>query len=97
MCIRRYLKVFVVNPVKINAEVEEPDCGAKNGSVSVKLLNGPPNTEYFWQEFSMEKTGELNNLTAGAYNLVVEDKLFLIAGLILFFHWKKLGGLILKK
>lgn len=91
------LKVFVVNPVKIDAVVEEPDCGAKNGSVSVKLLDGPPNTEYFWQEFSMEKTGDLNNLTVGAYNLVVEDKLFPHCGVDTVFSLEEVGGIDIEK
>lgn len=67
------LNINVVDPVKIAATVVNDTCDKDQGYISVTLLDGPPNTRFYWQEFPDDTTGKVRELTAGNFHLVVKD------------------------
>ncbi|MFN3402579.1 MAG: gliding motility-associated C-terminal domain-containing protein [Cytophagaceae bacterium] len=67
------LNILVVDPVTLRGNVINPPCNSSTGSIEVEMLTGPPNKEFFWQQFPAHKTGILNDLPPGTYNLRAYD------------------------
>ncbi|MEX2655996.1 MAG: SprB repeat-containing protein, partial [Balneolales bacterium] len=57
--------------ISLTAAITDPDCGASNGSISVAVQNGSGNYDYTWQPSG--SGNNLSNLSAGVYDLTVED------------------------
>lgn len=65
----------VVEPVKLTAQIENANCGASDGSISITLLSSPPNPLYTWGDPALSGN-TITNLSEGIYNLHVEDPSF---------------------
>ncbi|WMJ72014.1 gliding motility-associated C-terminal domain-containing protein [Cytophagaceae bacterium ABcell3] len=70
------LHVEIVNPVQIDAEVEDELCDPGTGAIEVNLIDGPPNPQFFWQEFPQVESGSISGLDAGNYHLQIRDTLY---------------------
>lgn len=54
-----------------NAIIEDELCNNAQGSISISVTGGTPTYLYYWDNF--ETSQNLNNLTAGTYNLTITD------------------------
>lgn len=87
------LNIRVVDPVRLQSQVILPPCNGNTGSIEVVMTSGPPNKEFFWQEFPSEKTGNLTNLPRGTYHLIAMDKDYPACGADTSFVITELGGI----
>lgn len=67
------LYIYAVDPVVLEADVENPPCGSDTGSIQVSIVSGPPNPSFFWDEFPGHDSGDLSGLERGEYGLTVRD------------------------
>ncbi len=87
------LRVRVVDKVVIESSVIQPPCSTKTGSIQVNMLAGPPNKQFYWQEFPANKTGTLQNLARGVYHLTAEDPAYPWCGASAVFNLRELNGI----
>jgi gliding motility-associated-like protein len=89
------LHIHVVDPVTLISQVTQPPCNSTTASINVQLLSGPPNKQFYWQEFPGLNSGSLNNLPAGTYHLIAKDPAYPQCAADTAITIKELGGIII--
>ena len=66
--------ISVQNPITINAQVINAICGSNtNGSITTTVTGGAAPYSYLWSGSASATTPNLNNISAGTYNVAVTD------------------------
>ena len=87
------LRVLVVDKVTIKSLVVQPPCDQVKGSINVEMITGPPNKQFYWKEFTTEKSGILNNLPRGIYHLTAKDPAYPHCGVDTIYNLREIDGI----
>ena len=69
------LDIVVGNVVdfEVNATIENPGCGASNGSISLTINGGTGPFTFLWNDANASTTQNLENVPAGIYTVIITD------------------------